>query len=181
MDYTEVRLSGSGGQGMLLAGIILAEAAIRAGKNAVQTQSYGPEARGGASKSEVIISDGEIDYPKVTAPDLMLALTQEAFDKYAPELKSGGVLVVDSSINTNGIDSANVRVFSIPILESATHKLGRAIVANMVALGALIAASKLIPMECLEQAVLQRVPQGTEELNKRAVRTGAELITSQSS
>src|SRR4030042_17730 len=93
----EVRLSGEGGQGMILAGVILAEAAaIYDDKNAIQTQSYGPEARGGACKSEVIISDEEIDYPKATHIDLLLALTQESCDKYIRELKQGGLLVVDS-------------------------------------------------------------------------------------
>ena len=84
MKHWEFLLSGSGGQGMVLAGLILAEGAVMAGKNAVQTQTYGPEARGGASKAEVIISDGEIDYPKVVKPDFLLAMSQDAYSKYAP-------------------------------------------------------------------------------------------------
>ena len=94
----EIRLSGSGGQGLILAGIILAEAAIIDGKNAVQTQSYGPEARGGASRSEVIISNGSIDYPKVSKSDILLALTEEAVIKYKGSLKEDGLLILDSSI-----------------------------------------------------------------------------------
>src|SRR5512136_1327867 len=93
----EIRFSGAGGQGLILAGVIMAEAAsIFEGIQAVQSQSYGPEARGGASKSEVIISDGPIDYPKVTKCDALLAMTQEAADKYSSDLKEGGVLLIDS-------------------------------------------------------------------------------------
>ena len=93
---TEVRLAGEGGQGMILAGIILAEAAIYDGKQAVQTQSYGPEARGGASKSEVVIADGEVDHPEVLDADIVVTLSQEACDKYAAHLKPGCLLIVDS-------------------------------------------------------------------------------------
>jgi 2-oxoglutarate ferredoxin oxidoreductase subunit gamma len=94
----EFRLSGSGGQGLLLAGIVLADAAIQDGKNAVQTQSYGPEARGGASKSEVVISDGEIDYPKATAPDFLLALTTDAYRNYGLPMKRGTIIVDSTEI-----------------------------------------------------------------------------------
>ena len=97
----EIRLSGSGGQGIILAGIVLAEAALYEKMNAVQSQSYGPEARGGASKSEVIISSEAIDYPKVTSPDLVLALTTEAYKKYAKNLPEGTQVVVDSSVNVD--------------------------------------------------------------------------------
>ncbi len=170
----QIRLSGSGGQGMLLAGIILAEAGIMSGKNAVQSQSYGPEARGGASKSEVIISDLSIDYPKVTKPDIMLALTQEAYSKYAGDMSDDGILVIDESIQLSGQDKC--KVYSIPIIVSARDVLGRAIVANMVALGAIVKASEVISFESLESAVLKRVPRGTEELNRKAIQTGYELI-----
>lgn len=98
MEFREFRLSGSGGQGLILAGIILAEAALKDGKNVVQSQSYGPEARGGASKAEVIISDKDINYPKVEKCDVLLALTQKAYDKYISTLKTGGVLIKDDKI-----------------------------------------------------------------------------------
>ena len=98
----ELRFSGAGGQGLITAGIILAEAAsIIEGKSAVQSQSYGPEARGGASKSEVIISDGPIDYPKATIVDACLAMTQEAADKYANGIKPGGLLLLDADFVKN--------------------------------------------------------------------------------
>ncbi len=171
---TQIRLSGSGGQGMLLAGIILSEAAISEEKNAVQTQSYGPEARGGASKSEVIISDDEIAYPKVTVPDVMLALTQEAYEKYAVDMNDNGTLVVDESITLSGNDKC--KVISIPIIKSARDDLGRIIVANIVALGALVKASSIVNEEALLAAVLKRVPKGTEELNTKALQTGFMLV-----
>jgi len=97
----EIRLSGSGGQGLILAGIILAEGAILSKLNAVQSQSYGPEARGGASKSEVILCDEEINFPKVRQPDMLLSLTQKSYNEYSKDLKEDGILIVDSSIKLN--------------------------------------------------------------------------------
>ena len=170
----QIRLSGSGGQGMLLAGIILSEAAIMDDKNAVQTQSYGPEARGGASKSEVIISEDKIAYPKVTVPDIMLALTQESYDKYAIDMNVNGILVVDDTIELSGNDKCEI--ITIPIIKSARDEIGRVIVANIIALGAITKASGVVSKDALEQAVLKRVPKGTEELNKKALQTGFKLV-----
>jgi 2-oxoglutarate ferredoxin oxidoreductase subunit gamma len=118
---TEIRLSGSGGQGLILAGVILAEAAaIYEGKNAVQTQSYGPEARGGSSKSEVIISDSEILYPKTTRLDYLLALNQESCDKYAHDLKDDGLLLVD----TDAVEHLPpVKSISLPLVRTAREKI----------------------------------------------------------
>lgn len=172
MKRSEIRLSGSGGQGIILAGIILAEAALLEGKNAVQSQSYGPEARGGASKSEVIISSDSVDYPKVTDPSLVLALTSEAYSKYARGCSEHVLVLVDDSVNT----SLDKGVVSLPIIKTAREELGRPIVANIVALGAINGAAKLVSPESLEQAVLHRVPKGTEELNKKALHLGYKLI-----
>jgi 2-oxoglutarate ferredoxin oxidoreductase subunit gamma len=170
----EFRLSGSGGQGLLLAGIILAEAAILEGKNAVQTQSYGPEARGGASKAEVVISDSDVDYPKVTSADYTLALTEESYKQYGKNLKSG-TLIIDQSISL--IESnQGLNTLSVPIIKTASEELGKGIVANMVALGALIGASNIVNLESVETAVINRVPKGTEELNLAALRKGYELV-----
>lgn len=171
----EVRLSGSGGQGMLLAGIILAEAAILAGKNAVQSQSYGPEARGGASRSEVVISNADIDYPKVSQPEVFMALTQEAYQKYRHDLGPNALLVVDESLKLTDDLPESTRVVRVPIIESATETLKRPIVANIIALGVLVGASSLVERNFLEEAVLHRVPRGTEELNKRALDLGFQL------
>lgn len=170
----EIRLSGTGGQGLILAGIILAEAAIADEKNAVQSQSYGPEARGGASKAEVIISDGEIDYPKVTRPDIFLALSQEAFDKYVDGVKENAVVLVDSSIEVAATN--NIRLFNIPILRAADEKLSKPMVANIIALGAIVGITNVVSREALEKAVLSRVPKGTEELNRKALNEGYNLV-----
>jgi 2-oxoglutarate ferredoxin oxidoreductase subunit gamma len=173
MERYEVRLSGSGGQGLLLAGIILAEAAITEGKNAVQTQSYGPEARGGASKSEVLISDDVIDFPKVRNCDILLALTQKAYEQYNEGLKDNGLLIVDSSVVVD--EKETHKVFSAPITETAVNSLGKPMVTNIVALGTVIGITNILTRDALEQAVLKRVPKGTEELNKRALSLGYEI------
>jgi len=174
MEKYEIRLSGSGGQGLLLAGIILAEGAISDGKNAVQTQSYGPEARGGASKSEVIISSEAIDFPKVRECDILLALTQKAYDQYSEGLKDDGVLIIDSSVNAGAI--GNKKLYSVPILDTAAKELGKPMVTNIVALGAIVGITKVISNESLEKAVLDRVPKGTEELNRKALSMGYEIV-----
>ena len=177
MSQTEIRFSGSGGQGLITAGIILAEAALFDGKNAIQSQSYGPEARGGASKAEVIISNEEIFYPKVQVPDLSLSLTQVATDKYIEETKKEGLIIVDSKIELpNGLDVKNI--VSLPILETASEKVGKAIVANIVALGVVAGLTGLATKENVEKAVLGRIPKGTEDLNKQALAEGYKLAES---
>lgn len=170
----EIRLSGSGGQGLILAGIILAEAAILDGKNAVQSQSYGPEARGGASKAEVIISDSDIDYPKVEEAEVLLSLTQVAYNKYINTLKKGCTLIVDSSIELS--KDLPFSVIRIPILNAAMEKIKKPMVANIIALGAIQAITEVVSIKSLEKAVLNRVPKGTEELNKQALLEGYNLI-----
>jgi len=170
---TEIRLSGSGGQGLILAGIILAEAAILDGKNAVQSQSYGPEARGGASRAEVIISDSDVDYPKVSEPNVFLALTEEAYKKYNHDLHKDGILIIDSSIEK---PRGSYKILHLPILDVAHKKIGKSIVANIVALGALTVATDVVSRESIEKAVLARVPKGTEDLNKKALHEGFELV-----
>lgn len=173
----ELRLGGEGGQGLVLAGKILAEAAaIYDERNATQSQSYGPEARGGASKSEVIISDGEIDYPKAEQLDLQLALTQEAADKYHKDLKPGGWLVIDSDA-VERVPEGDWRVVSVPFERTAREKLGKAIVANIVALGVIVRLSKAVSEKAAEEAILARVPRGTEDLNRSAYRLGLDLAS----
>jgi 2-oxoglutarate ferredoxin oxidoreductase subunit gamma len=170
----EVRLSGEGGQGLVLAGKVLAEAAaIYDDMNATQSQSYGPEARGGASRSEVIISDEDIDYPKAVNIDLLLALTQESVNKYHSDLKDDGILLVDSDACTE-LPSGNFKVFKVPIIEIAREKVGKVLVANIVALGVITEVAKVVTREAVEAAILARVPKGTEELNLSAFRAGIE-------
>ncbi len=176
-DRYEIRLSGTGGQGLVLAGFILAEAAgIYQGKHVVQTVSYGPAARGGTSRADVVISDGEIDYPKAIGLDLLLAMTQMACDESASDLKPSGILAVDSQLVT---EVNTLRAVKIPFTQIAREKCGREQMANIVALGAL---SRLIPLtpsgagvvspESLEAAALARVPKGTEKLNRLAFEEG---------
>jgi len=170
----EIRLAGAGGQGLILAGKILAEAAaIYDDKNATQSQSYGPEARGGASKSEVIISDDEIDYPKVTDVDLFLALTQESCDSYFQDLKSDGILLVDSTY-VSRFPEGNFKVYKLPITQLAVENVGNRTVTNIVALGVVVALSHVVSVSAAESAILSRVPKGTEEMNKKAFSIGQE-------
>lgn len=167
---TEIRLAGEGGQGMILAGIILAEAAtIYDGKQATQTQSYGPEARGGASRSEVVISEGEIDHPEVLSADIVVALSQEAYKKFAKTVRSGGLLIVDEERVNCDQDVPAVR---IPILRLAQETTGKVITANTVALGVLVGLTEIVSKQAIEQAVAARAPKGTEEMNRRALEAG---------
>lgn len=170
----EIRFSGAGGQGLILAGIIMGEAAaIFDGKQAVQSQSYGPEARGGASKSEVIISDAPIDFPKATTVDALLALTQEACDKYSRDLKDDGILLVDSDL-VHTLPSGKFTVVGFPIINTAKNEIGRTIVANIVAFGAMVALTGIVTKESAEKAVLSRVPEAFVDLNRRAFLAGYE-------
>ncbi len=172
----EMRLSGSGGQGLILGGIILAEAALLDGKLAIQSQSYGPEARGGSSKSEVLISDQTIHFPKVTMPDLVLAMTQEALNKYSVDLPDDKLLIIDTTF-VKDIPKRFTNVHSFPITEIAQKDLGKSLFANIVALGAIVALTNVVSTEAIIKAVLARVPVGTEDVNKRALEAGMSLVT----
>jgi 2-oxoglutarate ferredoxin oxidoreductase subunit gamma len=170
VDRYEIRLSGSGGQGIILMGIVLAEAiGIFEGKQVAQTQSYGPEARGGSSKTEVIISDEEIDYPKVMKLDLLLAMNQKSCDEYYPDLKPGGLFIVDSTLVKQ---IPTPKAFQIPFTRIAREKLKKEMAANIVALGALTQLTPLVTPRSMELAVLGRVPKGTEKLNRDALKAG---------
>ena len=166
----EIRLSGSGGQGLILMGIILAEAiGIYDGKYVAQTQSYGPEARGGSSKSEVIVSDEEIDYPKAMKLDLLLAMNQKSCDEFYPDLKPEGLLIVDSTFVTQLPTS---KAFQVPFTRIARERFKREVVANIIALGALSQLTPIVSPKAIESAVLARVPKGTETLNRDALKAG---------
>jgi 2-oxoglutarate ferredoxin oxidoreductase subunit gamma len=166
----EIRLAGEGGQGMILAGIILAEAAaIYDGKQATQTQSYGPEARGGASRSEVVIADEEIDHPEVLSPDVVVALSQEAYQKFSKTVREGGLLIVDEDRVKTSDDFRGVK---IPVVRIARETTGRAITANTVALGVLVGLTDLVSRQAIEKAIAARAPKGTEEMNHKALQAG---------
>ena len=159
----------------MLAGKILAEAAaIYDDLNATQSQSYGPEARGGASRSEVIISDDDIDYPKAMNIDLLLALTQESCDKYSSDLKENGILLVDEESVTH-LPEGNFTVYKLAIIRTAREKVGRALVANIVALGIIAGLTNIISIEALNAAIESRVPKGTEEMNLKAFQSGLDM------
>jgi 2-oxoglutarate ferredoxin oxidoreductase subunit gamma len=169
-DRTEIRLAGEGGQGMILAGIILAEAAaIYDNQNVVQTQSYGPEARGGASRAEVVISHSEIDYPEVISADVLVAMSQEACDKFSGSLKKGGLLIVDED-NVGRISLS--RALRAPITRTAIEASGKNITANVVAIGIVVGMTSVVSREAIEKAVAARAPKGTEELNIRSLHAG---------
>ena len=169
-DRYEIRFAGSGGQGIIMAALIFAEAAgVYDGKCVCQTQSYGPEARGGNSKAEVVVSKEVIDYPKATKLDLLLAMNQAACDTHFQDLKPDGLLVVDSTL----VDQVPTsRVVPIPFTEIAIGEVGREIVANMVALGAAGYLTQVVSLKSLELALLARVPKGTEEINLKVFNAG---------
>jgi len=166
----DIRLSGSGGQGLILMGVRLTEAiGIYDGKFVAQTQSYGPEARGGSSKAEVVVSDQEIDYPKALRLDLLLAMNQKSCDDYYMDLKPTGVLLVDSTF-VNQIPIP--RAYQIPFTRIARDRFKKEMVANIIALGAISWLTPIVSVKAIEAAVLARVPRGTENLNRNALRAG---------
>lgn len=169
----EVRLAGSGGQGIILAGLVLAEAAgVYDGRDVAMNQSYGPEARGGASKAEVIVSDSPIDYPLCTSVDVFLALTQEAADAYCWDLSPDAWVILDEDLVSH---PPTTRCVSLPFVSQAKQKLKKTMVANVAALGAVSELTGFVTRRALERALLERVPPGTESLNKKALNLGARL------
>ncbi|MCH5164604.1 MAG: 2-oxoacid:acceptor oxidoreductase family protein [Clostridiales bacterium] len=174
MSKMEIRLAGSGGQGVILATIILAEAAIIAGKNTAQSQSYGPEARGGMCKAEVIVSDEVIGFTKVTHPTFLLALTQASLDKFGLGVDEDCIVMADSSLEIPAGLKAK-KVYSLPILETAKTEVGKAFTANIVAVAAINEALKLVSVSDLEEAVFRHIPKGTEEINRKALYAGEKL------
>lgn len=173
--HKEFRLSGTGGQGVIMLGVILAEAAITSGLNALQSQSYGPEARGGASRCEVIIAEEDIDFPKVQEPDYVLCLSQAAADKYAKNLAPNVELILDDRI-VLASEAGTEKIYRLPILSTAKNVIGKEITANIVSLGVLLEITKLFEKEVMIEAVLHRVPKGTEALNINAIEAGIKLV-----
>lgn len=161
--------------GVVLAGVIVGHAAVRAGLNAVQSQSYGSEARGTAAKSEVIISDGDIHYPKVRRSDILVAMNQKAIDAYLPDAKEGSVVIADPDLVDISQIEGKYQVFKVPAMRTA-DELGLRLVSNMVMLGALAKTVGSITDEALEEAVSNSVPAKYLELNMKAVRAGAAFI-----
>lgn len=176
MKKQELRFTGSGGQGVIMATIILAEAAFYDGKKAVQSQSYGPEARGGLCKAECIIDDAAISYTKVGVPTLLLSLTQASFNKYSESLQDDAIVVVDATIEVPEEIKAAHKVYSLPILASAKEVIGNAMTANIISCGAVNEILNLAAWDKVEEAVLAHVPSKLGELNVKAMNYGRELV-----
>ena len=173
---TEIRISGSGGQGVILASVILGTAAsLYEGKETVQSQSYGPEARGGASKADVIISDTPVRYPKAREIDIMVCLTQKAADKYLKTIKSGGIVIVDSDFVNASKCRKKIDLHSLPLYSTTMKEMGRIIALNVVSLSALVTITKIVSEKSLEKAVMDAAPKGTEDFNLKALEIGKDL------
>jgi 2-oxoglutarate ferredoxin oxidoreductase subunit gamma len=174
----EIRLAGFGGQGIVLSGHILGKAAtLFERRNAVFTQSYGPEARGGSCSADVVISEGTIHYPKVARPNVLVLMSQGALNTYGELIADDGVMIIDQDLVSLGEEPQNVRVYRVPFTRIA-EELGRAIVANIVMLGALAALGGVVTYESLKESVVSSIPAGTEELNLAAFNKGFDYAQS---
>lgn len=168
----EVRISGLGGQGVVLAGEILGRAAVYDGKHAVQTQSYGAEARGSAARSEVIVADEKIGFPKVRKCDILIAMSQSALDTHLKDLKKGGTLFVDDDMVKN-VPKIKAKVFRIPATKIAENELNSRIYANIIMLGALMKVADIMSEESAVRAIIASVPRETKEANLSGFKLGS--------
>jgi 2-oxoglutarate ferredoxin oxidoreductase subunit gamma len=175
LKKVEVRISGLGGQGVVLAGQILGKAAAYNGKNVVQTQSYGAEARGSIAKSEVIISDGKIGFPMIRRCDILVAMNQEALDRDLKDLKEDGVLIVDSTY-VKKIPETKAKIFKIPATEHAEKTFGDKIYANLLMLGALTNVTNIVSEKAMKKAIQDAVAKNIANINKEAYKKGKQLI-----
>jgi 2-oxoglutarate ferredoxin oxidoreductase subunit gamma len=174
MQLTEIRIAGFGGQGVILSAIVVGKAAsIFEGDYATMTQSFGPEARGGACSAQVILSDSPILYPYVTRPDILVVMSQEAYSKFAPELKEDGTLVIEQDLVRVSHLPPGTKVFSCPATRLA-EELRKKMVLNIVMVGFFAAVTHLVKPECLRQAVADSVPPAFKELNLKAFDKGFE-------
>ena len=174
MKRTEIRLSGAGGQGIVLAGQILGQAAslYEKGRSATFTQSYGPEARGGSCSAEVVISDESVGYPYVIRPQVLVIMSQEAFNKYTPNLSSETLVIIDQDL-VKPDPANNLKILSIPATNLA-RDMGRVVVANIIMLGFVAAVSDVVSAKAIKESILANVPEGTGEFNIKAFTTGYE-------
>lgn len=173
MSRQEIRLAGSGGQGVILATVILAEAALISGKYTAQSQAYGPEARGGYCKAEVLVSDQPIGFTKVLNPTFLMTLTQQSLDHYSDAVDENCTLLIDSSLIPD--KQIKAKILSLPILETAKETVGRLQTANIVAVGAINELLHITDDASMEKAVLMHVPKGTEKVNVKALEEGRKL------
>ena len=172
MSRTEIRVTGYGGQGVILCGYLIGKAAsILDNKHATLTQSFGPEARGSACSAQVIVDDDKVLYPYMKKPDIIIAMSKEAYAKYEPDLKNDGLLLIDEDLVKDAKARDQVKLYKIPATRIA-EELGRKIVLNIVMLGFFTAISKLIDRDAVRKAVETSVPKGTEQLNLKAFDNG---------
>ncbi len=175
MSRKRIIFSGSGGQGVITASVILAEAAVLyEGLNAVQTQSYGPEARGGATRADVIIDTKEIRYPKVDQPNILICLTQEAYNKFSQLIRPGGLLLVDSHFVTLA-RKVDARQIEVGMYDAVMEQIGKPVVFNICVLGTLIGLEKLVKPESLLKVLEHRIPSDFLDFNREAFHLGQEL------
>lgn len=171
MDRTEIRITGFGGQGVVLSGYVIGRAcAINGGKHATMIQSFGPEARGSACSATLAISDAEVLYPYIHKPDIFVVMSTEGYTKYRDELKDDGVLIYEKDL-VHPSPKAGQPLFGVPSTRIA-ESLGRAIIQNIVMLGFFAGVTEIVPREAMREAVKASVPAGTEELNLKAFDAG---------
>ncbi|MCS6953521.1 MAG: 2-oxoacid:acceptor oxidoreductase family protein [Bryobacteraceae bacterium] len=174
LRLSEIRIAGFGGQGVILSATIIGKAAsIYSGGHAVMTQAFGPESRGGSSSAQVVISDAPILYPYVTRTDVLVALSQEAYTRFLPELKDGGTLIVERDLVRLHDVGRGIRVYGVPATRLA-EELGRRMVMNVVIVGFFAAVTQLLEPDALRRAVEDSVPEALRELNLRAFEKGFE-------
>lgn len=172
MDHVELKISGFGGQGIVLAGYIVGKAAaIYDHRYATMVQSYGPEARGGACSAQVIIADTPIHYPYTVEPEFLIAMSQEAYAKFVRELKPGGVLLIDDDLVTTDSGRSDVQTHRVPATKMA-EGLGHRIVANVVMLGFLTAVAQIVSAQAVKEALVSSLPAGSSQLNLKAFEAG---------
>lgn len=178
MDRYRLVFSGSGGQGVITAAIILAEAAVLyEGLSAVQSQSYGPEARGGATRSDIIIAHGEIYYPKVTQPNVLVCLTQQAYDKFHAIVRPGGLLITDTHFVKTGnrVDAVQKE---FPMYNTIMEKIGKSVVFNICMLGTVIGLTRLVKPESIQKTLEHRIAPGFIDINLQGLSLGLQMAES---
>lgn len=175
MKRTEIVVGGVGGQGVILAGILLGSAAtLFDGKKAVQTQAYSSEQRGGMARAEVILSTEPISDPQVRRPDILVALAQDAVNRHLKKIKPGGLLVMDSDL-VQEVEKGNFEVLSIPATSMADKEMGSVVVANLILLGGLVKKTAVLSVGAMEKAIAANVPPRAKEMNLKAFRRGLEF------
>ena len=176
MQLTEIRVAGFGGQGVILSAILLGKAAsIYQGAYATMTQNFGPEARGGACSAQLVLSDSPILYPYITQPDILVVMSQEAYVRFGPELKDGGIMIVEQDlVRVSDLDiHKEIQIYSIPATRIA-EELGKRMVLNSVMVGFFTAVTHLLEADAVRKAVADSVPPSFLDLNLKAFEKGLE-------